>query len=128
MSLVVMTTAAVEAVAQSAGAPAPTSQLPPVVVEQPAQQRPTRTVRTRNASAVRSHAASHAVHEGGGAAAAAGGANTARRETAWSHVDGYVATRSGSATKTDTPLIETPASVSVVTLDQIQAQGAQSVA
>ena len=50
------------------------------------------------------------------------------RETAWGHVDGYVATRSGSGTKTDTPLIETPQSVSVVTQDQIQAQAAQSAA
>lgn len=51
-----------------------------------------------------------------------------RQETAWGHVDGYVATRSGTGTKTDTALIETPAAVSVVTQDQIQAQGAQSIA
>src|SRR3954462_3383978 len=44
-------------------------------------------------------------------------------ESAAGHVDGYVATRSGTATKTDAPLIETPAAVSVVTQDQIQAQG-----
>ena len=49
-------------------------------------------------------------------------------ETATGHVDGYVATRSGTATKTDAPLIETPAAVSVITQDQIQAQGTQSVA
>jgi iron complex outermembrane receptor protein len=42
-------------------------------------------------------------------------------------VDGYVATRSGTGTKTDTPLIETPQAISVVTQDQIQAQAAQSV-
>ncbi|MDB5654622.1 MAG: TonB-dependent siderophore receptor [Tardiphaga sp.] len=48
-------------------------------------------------------------------------------ETAWGHVDGYVATRSGTGTKTDTPLIETPQSISVVTQDQIQAQAVQSV-
>jgi iron complex outermembrane recepter protein len=39
-----------------------------------------------------------------------------------------VATRSGTGMKTDRPLIETPASVSVITQDQIQGQGAQSVA
>jgi len=49
-------------------------------------------------------------------------------ETATGHVDGYVATRSGTATKTDAPLIETPAAVSVITQDQIQAQGTQSIA
>jgi len=61
-------------------------------------------------------------------AAAPAGERSAPRETAWGHVNGVVATRSGSATKTDTPLIETPAAVSVVTQDQIQAQGAQSIA
>ena len=50
------------------------------------------------------------------------------RETAWGHVDGYVATRSGAGSKTDTPLIETPQAISVVTADQIKDQGAQSVA
>ncbi|KAG1172227.1 hypothetical protein G6F35_016889 [Rhizopus arrhizus] len=40
---------------------------------------------------------------------------------------GYVARASVSATKTDTPLIETPQSVSVVTRDQITEQGAQTL-
>lgn len=40
---------------------------------------------------------------------------------------GYVATRSAGGTKTDTPLIRTPASVSVVTKQQITDQNAQSV-
>lgn len=40
---------------------------------------------------------------------------------------GFVATRSGTATKTDTPLIETPQSVSVVTTDQVRNQGAVSI-
>lgn len=42
-------------------------------------------------------------------------------------VDGYIATRSISATKTDTPLIETPQSVTVVTQEQIEDTGAQSL-
>lgn len=42
-------------------------------------------------------------------------------------VDGFVARRSSSASKTLTSLLETPQSVSVVTADQIRAQGAQSV-
>ncbi|MFC3075196.1 TonB-dependent siderophore receptor [Shinella pollutisoli] len=46
-------------------------------------------------------------------------------ETAWGPVDGFVATRSASGTKTDTPLVETPQSISVVTRDQIEKQGAQ---
>lgn len=46
-------------------------------------------------------------------------------ETGWGPVDGYVASVSASATKTDTPLVETPQSISVVTRDQIEAQGAR---
>nr|WP_314263085.1 TonB-dependent siderophore receptor [uncultured Moellerella sp.] len=42
-------------------------------------------------------------------------------------VDGYIATRSLSATKTDTPLIETPQAISVVTRDEMAAHNAQSV-
>jgi iron complex outermembrane receptor protein len=42
-------------------------------------------------------------------------------------VQGYVATRSASGTKTDTPIIQTPQSISVVTRDQIEAQGAKTV-
>lgn len=40
---------------------------------------------------------------------------------------GYVATSSTSATKTDTPLIEIPHSVSVITLDQMKARNVQTV-
>ncbi|MEH6951759.1 TonB-dependent siderophore receptor [Nitrobacter sp. NHB1] len=48
-------------------------------------------------------------------------------ERAKGHVVGYLATHSASATKTDTPILETPQSISVVTQDQIAAQGVQSV-
>ncbi|WP_183753716.1 TonB-dependent siderophore receptor [Pseudochelatococcus contaminans] len=50
------------------------------------------------------------------------------RETATGPVNGYIAGRSATATKTDTPLIETPRSVSVIPREQIVDQGAQSVA
>jgi iron complex outermembrane receptor protein len=42
-------------------------------------------------------------------------------------VNGYVVTRSASGSKTDTPILEVPQTVNVVTADQIRAQGAQSV-
>ncbi len=42
-------------------------------------------------------------------------------------VDGYLASRATSATKTDTPLLETTQTISVVTRDRMTAQGAQSV-
>ncbi len=47
--------------------------------------------------------------------------------TAWGPVDGYVPTASGAGTKTDTPLIETPRAVSVVTRQEMTDRGAQSV-
>ncbi|WP_292407113.1 TonB-dependent siderophore receptor [Mesorhizobium sp.] len=50
-----------------------------------------------------------------------------RVESAFGTVDGYVATQGSTATKTDTPLIETPQSISVVTADQIAAQGVESI-
>lgn len=42
-------------------------------------------------------------------------------------VAGYVATRSLSGTKTDTAVIETPQSISIVTKDQMRAQNAESL-
>lgn len=49
-------------------------------------------------------------------------------ESAAGPVDGYVARVTSAGTKTDTPIIETPQSVSVVTADQIVNQGASSLA
>ncbi|WP_193060955.1 TonB-dependent siderophore receptor, partial [Halomonas sp. 3A7M] len=48
-------------------------------------------------------------------------------ESAWGPVDGYIAVRSAAATKTDSPLMETAQSVSVVTREQIEDQSAKSV-
>jgi iron complex outermembrane recepter protein len=48
-------------------------------------------------------------------------------QTGWGPVEGFVATRSLTATKTDTPLLETPQAISIVTADQIEAQNATSV-
>jgi iron complex outermembrane receptor protein len=49
------------------------------------------------------------------------------REDPKAPVKGYVAKTSSSATKTDTPILETPQSISVITRDQIDAQNAQTV-
>lgn len=48
-------------------------------------------------------------------------------ESATGPVTGFVAKRALSATKTDTPLIETPQAISVVTRDQMEAQGVQTL-
>ena len=52
---------------------------------------------------------------------------TGLSDSAYAPTVGYVATASASATKTDTPLIETPQSVSVITREQITEQGAQTL-
>lgn len=41
---------------------------------------------------------------------------------------GYVARRSSTATKTDTPIIETPSSISVITREQLESQQVKTVA
>ena len=48
-------------------------------------------------------------------------------ESATTPVTGFVARQSASATKTDTPVLETPQAISVVTRDQIEAQGATTL-
>ncbi|MBI1205764.1 MAG: TonB-dependent siderophore receptor [Azospirillum sp.] len=48
-------------------------------------------------------------------------------ESATGPISGYVARRDLTATKTDTPLIETPQSISVITRDQMDDQGVQTV-
>lgn len=50
-----------------------------------------------------------------------------QRETATGPVQGFVAGRAASATKTDTPLIETPQAITVITRDRIDAQAVRSV-
>lgn len=51
----------------------------------------------------------------------------ADRETATGPVAGYVATRSATGTKTDTPLVETPRAVSVITRQQLDDQKPTSI-
>lgn len=49
------------------------------------------------------------------------------KETPTSVVRGYTAKRSATATKTDSSILETPQSISVITADQIEEQRAQSI-
>lgn len=51
----------------------------------------------------------------------------AEKETATSPVDGYVATRSATGTKTDTPIIETPQSISVVSRKEMDDRNVRDV-
>ena len=51
-----------------------------------------------------------------------------RGQNAYGPVDGYLAERSAAGTKTDTPLIRTPQSISVITRDQLDDQAVTNVA
>nr|WP_249815979.1 TonB-dependent siderophore receptor [Bradyrhizobium sp. 138] len=103
------------------------TQIPAVTVDAPAQRArpasiaPSRRAATRTSRANRRSPAQQAAPTQSAASNAGAG------ERANGPVRGFVATRSGTATKTDTPLIETPQSVSVVTTDQVRNQGAVSI-
>ena len=49
------------------------------------------------------------------------------QESAWGPVDGIVAKRSASGSKTDSALVEIPQTINVITAAEIKARGAQSV-
>ena len=103
------------------------SSLPPVTVDAPQERaRPSAARPSRRAATTRAARVNRAARAPQAApAAAASGAGAGERANG--PVRGFVATRSGTATKTDTPLIETPQSISVVTTDQIRNQGAESI-
>jgi iron complex outermembrane receptor protein len=48
-------------------------------------------------------------------------------ESAYGPVEGYVATRSATGTKTDTPILEIPQAINVVTAAQVETQGARNL-
>jgi iron complex outermembrane recepter protein len=111
--------------AQASAAPTQ-GELPPVVVQSPTQSKPKPSQAGRSTSN-RARVVARRSRNPNPASSAPSPSQATTPETANGHVDGYVATRSATGTKTDTPLIETPQSISVVTRDQIEAQGAQSL-
>src|SRR5690606_30913082 len=52
---------------------------------------------------------------------------TAERETAITTLSGYIPKLAATANKTDTPLLETPQAITVVTRDEKRDQGAQNI-
>ncbi|WP_315832185.1 TonB-dependent siderophore receptor [Bradyrhizobium prioriisuperbiae] len=99
--------------------------LPPVVVEKQNQaQRRAKPMRTRQATAAR---ASRAPRGQGSAARSTAASSGGAIETATGPVRGYIANQSATGTKTDTPLRETPQSITVVTADRVRDQGATTV-
>ncbi|MFT3731728.1 MAG: TonB-dependent siderophore receptor [Hyphomicrobium sp.] len=102
--------------------------LPPVVVQQsPPPQSPKVTSKRKTAKGIRQKTASSKSTKQAPTETDTG-PKSPQQETATSPVKGIVAKVSGTATKTDTPLLETPQSVSVVTRAQMDQQGAQTVA
>jgi iron complex outermembrane receptor protein len=102
------------------------SQLPAVTVDAPSQQA-ARTAKPARRASRSSRATRRAAAPAQRQVVVPQDNAGAGVERAKGHVDGYLATRSASATKTDTSILETPQSISVVTQDQIAAQGVQSV-
>lgn len=93
--------------------------LPPVVVERSAQRTARRPARATPAAAPRAAAAAQPKP-----AAESG----APKETARGPVRGIVAHRTGTGSKTDSSLLETPQSITVVTREQMTTQAVRSVA
>ncbi|MGY3621448.1 TonB-dependent siderophore receptor [Bradyrhizobium sp. USDA 10063] len=109
--------------------PGSNSELPPVTVDAPRQQRarvaPVRSTRAaRSGRNVARRTPAPVTQE---ATAPGGAVGRAVGEKGTGPVVGYLAKQSVTATKTDTPILETPQSISIVTQDQIFAQGAQNV-
>jgi iron complex outermembrane recepter protein len=110
--------------APNSGAESPQPNLAPVTVSPPPKRKaseqtnrhPSRTSTTRSVTA-RSKKQSTTVVPSGAPPTA-----TQPRETGFGPVSGYVAHQSATGTKTDTPIIETPQSISVVPNDQLEAQ------
>ncbi|WP_298281135.1 TonB-dependent siderophore receptor [uncultured Bradyrhizobium sp.] len=110
-----------EGVAQSA--------LPPVTVEAPKQQQQARRTQPARRSARAARTGSRATANRAPAQAQSAPLRGAGSigERGNGPVTGYLASQSVTATKTDSPVLTTPQSISIVTKDQIEAQGAQNI-
>ena len=110
--------------ALSSRAQAQGSSLPPVTVEAPDAPKARGTAaasrqRTRSSRAASTNRRANVVADQNRAAQAARGATGA--------TTGYVATSSSAGTKTNTPLIETPQSISVVTKKELEDRNVQTL-
>jgi iron complex outermembrane recepter protein len=96
----------------------------------PARRAATRIIRPRTAPPIAAVAPPSTQIASGPGAPRSGqaglGAATGSAERADGPVRGFVAQRSETGTKTDTPLVRTPQSIDVVTQDQIRTLGAQT--
>lgn len=120
---------AVSYLALSVGAPdevyAQNSSLPPVTVDAPKPQQARRAAPRRSTARTSAPARRIATPVQPAPSDAASRGNVGERANG--PVVGVLASQSGTSTKTDTPILTTPQSISVVTKDQIFQQGAQSL-
>ena len=100
--------------------------LPPVTVDAPKPQAARPTQPSRRAARSRS-SATRRVAAPAQQQTVQPGVRGAVGERATGPVVGYLASQSATGTKTDTPILTTPQSISVVTKDQIADQGAQNL-
>lgn len=112
------------AAAQSAPpAPDSSASLPPVVVETTPAKAKAKSAKRKTTPVAKPAAAPQSVADDASKSEAAGqGA-----ERANGPVKGVLAHQSATGTKTDTPILETPQAISVVTKDQIAAQQSQTI-
>lgn len=106
-----------------AQSPSASTSLPPVTVDAPAQ-RP-KPAASRSSAARSAAVERRSTQRSSQPPRAASSATTATN--AGSVQSGYVPSHSASGTKTDTPVLEIPQTINVVTSDQFRAQGAQTV-
>jgi iron complex outermembrane receptor protein len=118
--------AGTSALAQGTDAKPAAGTAPPVSIEapKPQQSRAKRTQPARMAGRARSVASHGPAGTQDVRSDLAGRSGT---EKANGPVQGYLASQSATATKTDTPILTTPQSISVVTRDQVEAQGATNI-
>ena len=113
------------AAAQSSSTQSGAQNLPPVVISEPNQlRRRATTAPARTQRATRSTVRPRAAQAPRDTSVFVRGAGA---QSAFQHVDGYVAQSASTGMKSDVPIMQTPASISVVTSDQIRDQGAQSI-
>ena len=103
--------------------------LPPVTVDAPKPQaaRPTQPVKKGRCGRKAVRGGPRRLRSSNSSRTANSAGRGAIGERGIGPVVGYLASQSVTATKTDTPILTTPQSISVVTQDQIADQGAQNV-
>lgn len=134
VSLIALSLQGGAALAQSTGTSAQSSTLPPVSVDAPKPRTARPAVAASSSRTSRSASRGQRARQSAAAAAAAAAnqPSHASRERVGQDprgpINGYVATRSMTGTKTNTPIMQTPQAISVIGREEIRDQKPQSLA